>query len=103
MRVLSSLLLATAMLVAVPALADTPTTEQALAAAREAAIEANSRYCMVQVARRTQEFDPEQALKDYRAAAEMPLEEHVTGGWALDSDCQVAEGLMELGAMAGTT
>jgi len=85
------------MLVAVPGFADTPTTEQVVAAAREAAIEAKSRHYMLEVARRTQEFDPEQALKDYRAAAEMPLEEHVTGGWALDSDCQVAEGLVELG------
>ncbi|MGD8239693.1 MAG: hypothetical protein PVH68_14130 [Armatimonadota bacterium] len=74
-----------------------PTTEQVLEAARTAAVEAESRELLLEVAKRTQELDPEQALREYRAAAGMP----VPGDWdaltQLRSDNEVARALAALG------
>lgn len=71
------------------------TVDQALDAAREAAVESNQREVMVQVAIAADEHQPDRALADYQAAAEM--QPPVSPTARLQADRLMVRGLARLG------
>lgn len=77
--------------------ADTLTNEEIMARARQMALQAPTRECLLEVARAETGDHPAQALQDYRAAAAKPCPRGWQGGMDRDSDLRIAEAAARLG------
>lgn len=77
--------------------ADTLTNGEALARARQIALQLPTRECLLQVAKACRQSDPAQALKDYQAAAAKPCPRNWSSGKSAESSFEIAEAISQLG------